>query len=275
MSGQALVESIIIVLTLLVVLYGIVIVAKRVDIAQGTILGSRYAAWERSVWSPGGKSDAQIGSEIRDRIFSGADSPIAAQGASGAASLNPLWTRRDGSDALASYRDDEAHLGVGKTPGLLFNKVTEEFFKAFNTINDIVYKISGVHAPQFQPNVDGLYTARSQPVIRAYEAHAVGAATFLDMARFPELGETRMQRRPVMLVTDTWSPRSDGTAGECKDQSLGTTVCQVAALTPTNLLSGWVNKVINCLGYVAPEWKDFRFGYIDPTSTPDYSKSSP
>jgi len=277
MAGQALVEAVIVSLVLLVVLYGIVLLGKRTDIAHASIVASRYAAWERTVWSPGGKSDTQIEIEIRNRLYAATDRPLSsADGASVHAPLNPMWTRRDGSAALAAYTGGEATLTGGsgdKTPGIVFSTITEKVVDAYNTVIGLLSRVGGVDPPKFTLNVDGMYRAASQPLVRAEEVNAAAAGSpLLNIARFPEVGELRMQRRAVVLITDTWDSSQDGSAGACGSQARSSTVCQVAALTPTNVLSGWVNDVIDAVGYVVPEFKDgrFRFGYIDPVSTPAY-----
>lgn len=279
MAGQALVEAVIVSLVLLTVLYGIVILAKRTDIAHASIVASRYAAWERSVWSPGGKSDAQIGAEIRNRLYATPNQALSSSDGGGLhAPLNPMWTRRDGSSALAPYSSAEAVLTGGsgdKTPGIVFSTVTEKVVDAYNTVIGLLSRVGAVNPPQFTINVNGMYRTASQPLVRAPEVTAPGASPLLNIARFPEVGELRMQRRAVVLITDTWDSSQDGSAGACGNQPRGSTVCQVAALTPTNALSGWVNDVLNAVGYVVPEFKGgrFRFGYIDPAATPAYPAS--
>lgn len=275
--GQALVEGVIIVLVLLLVLFGTVLIGKRVDIAHGAILASRYAAFERSVWAPGGKSDTQIAIEIRNRLYAAGDRPLSASDDDGVvAPLNPLWTRRDGSAALGAYAAGEATLtgGAGDTtPGVVFSRVTDKLTAAYNDVVYLLSKIGGVDPPRFTVNVYGMYRGGAQPVVLAAEAGVPGGSRLLDIARFQELGDVQVQRQSVVVITDTWGASEDGTAGACGHQPRTSTVCQVAALTPTNVLSGWVNDVVNVVGYVVPEFKDgrFRFGYVEPASAPDYS----
>lgn len=275
--GQALVEGVIIVLVLLVVLFGTVLIGKRVDIAHGAILGSRYAAFERSVWAPGGKSDTQIAFEIRNRLYAAGDRPLSASDdTTVAAPLNPLWTRRDGSAALSAYAAGEVSLtgGAGDTtPGIVFSRVTDKLTAAYNDVVYILSKLGDVNPPRFTVNVYGMYRGGAQPVVLAAEAGVPGGSRLLDIARFQEIGDVQVQRQSVVVVTDTWGASEDGTAGTCGNQPRTSTVCQVAALTPTNVLSGWVTELIDIVGKVVPEFKDgrFRFGYVDPASTPDYS----
>ncbi|HWI13400.1 MAG TPA: hypothetical protein VNT02_04070 [Burkholderiales bacterium] len=279
-GGQAMVEAVIVTLVLLVVLFGIVLIGKRVDMAHASILASRYAAFERSVWTPGGKSDTQIEIEIRNRLYASPDRPLsAADDAAVAAPLNPLWTRRDGSAALAAYARGETTLTHGDgdtTPGVVFSRVTQRLTNVYDYVVGILNKVGGVKQARFTINVYGMYRGAAQPVILAAEASATAGSRLADIVRFPEIGDIRMQRQSVVVVTDTWGASEDGKPGTCGGSSPTSTVCQVDALTPTYALSGWVNKVIDVVGYVVPEFKGgaFRFGYVDPSTTPDYKGDS-
>lgn len=272
LRGQALVESVVVLLALLVVLYGIVIVAKRADVAHGAIVGARYAAFERTVWTSAAKADTALAKEIRSRVFaapgsawSGSDAP-----------LNPMWTRRDGTPLLADYSDGDVSLSEQKTSGAVFNSFFQGFWRYYNEVVGILAFIGDVRPPRIDFNIEGAYSAASRPRLRADDPAAPRTVSMLDAVRFPEIGELTLARRPVVIVTDTWSPAEDGKAGKCDANASDTTVCKVAALTPTTFAGGWVNDVLDVIGYVAYEFRkgQLQFGYIDPVSAPQYPKEA-
>ncbi|HWT38413.1 MAG TPA: hypothetical protein VN289_19150 [Paraburkholderia sp.] len=122
-SGQALVEFLVAtMLATSVLLLGIVMLGKFNDIRNRTLMGSRYAAWERTVWIDAEandptmrdwyarygsgalqvqKSDRQIQSELLARVVAGANA-----GADGKRLAQPsMWKDLSGAALLDDARD--------------------------------------------------------------------------------------------------------------------------------------------------------------------------
>ncbi len=70
--GNALVETIVVLVALLPFLGGIVLLGKQLDMKHKSFDALRYSVWERTVWKgsgANGKSDAEITMEALDRSF--------------------------------------------------------------------------------------------------------------------------------------------------------------------------------------------------------------
>ncbi len=67
--GQAMVEMAVILGVVVMLFLGIVYLGKFHDIQASTIQAARYAAWERTVHSPGAMNDTQIQKQARSRFF--------------------------------------------------------------------------------------------------------------------------------------------------------------------------------------------------------------
>lgn len=113
-GGAALTEFVIVMLFFTPVLIGMPLIAKYGDIKSKTIEASRYAAWERTVWSDRSarrndgqrevfKSNDEIREEIDRRFFG---NPV--QGLhDDTATINYMWRNRNGEFMLTADHEDE------------------------------------------------------------------------------------------------------------------------------------------------------------------------
>ncbi|MEX3933569.1 hypothetical protein AB4Y32_17470 [Paraburkholderia phymatum] len=140
-SGQALVEFLIAAtLAISVLLLAIVMLGKFNDVRNHTLMGSRYAAWERTVWIDGGaavssardwyarygdgalrlqKSDQQIQHEVLARVVAGNGAPIAGtdRDAQSLAVAQPaMWKDQGGEVLLHSASDVTVSTGESDMP---------------------------------------------------------------------------------------------------------------------------------------------------------------
>jgi hypothetical protein len=131
-SGQALVEFLVAAtLAMSVLLLAIVMLGKFNDVRNHALMGSRYAAWERTVWIDGGatasstrdwyarygdgalqlqKSDQQIQHEVLARVMTGNGTPIAGtdRDAQSLAVAQPAMWKDHGGEALLHSASDVA-----------------------------------------------------------------------------------------------------------------------------------------------------------------------
>ena len=104
--GQALTEVLVSLIFFAPVFLLVPIIGKYLDIKQKTIEASRYAVWERSVWSDPGsvwdsgentKNDEEIGTEVDRRFFGHLSQLISDKSAFSHNGIveNPMWTTVD------------------------------------------------------------------------------------------------------------------------------------------------------------------------------------
>lgn len=120
--GAALTEFVIVMLFFTPVLIGMPLIAKYGDIKSKTIEASRYAAWERTVWSDRSarrndgqreifKSNDEIREEIDRRFFGNPVQGIHDE----SASINYMWRTREGEFMLTADTSDDPTLTPRRT----------------------------------------------------------------------------------------------------------------------------------------------------------------
>jgi hypothetical protein len=146
-SGQAMAEFLIsMTMVMSVLLLGIVMLGKFNDIRNRTLMGSRYVAWERTVWTDGEaskdlvsdpattegwsnsygsaalsvtKRDSEIKSEVMQRIMAGDRAPVSSNDRTQtrlATALPAMWNDYGGKPLLASSTGVVVTTGTGKDP---------------------------------------------------------------------------------------------------------------------------------------------------------------
>ncbi|PFH21008.1 MULTISPECIES: hypothetical protein [Burkholderia] len=144
-AGQAMVEILVIGGgVLLAAFLALSMLGHLSDARDRALMGSRYAAWERTVYlddsgwhAPGGaatKTDTQIRSEMAQRVLGHGTRLTGADGARGALSSTPepMWRDVAGRDMLRSY-DDIAVSHVAGTTGTAVDKS----MSMLDTLSDI------------------------------------------------------------------------------------------------------------------------------------------
>src|SRR5437868_964960 len=96
LRGNAMIETLVALLALSPFIAGIALLGKQLDIKQKAYEASRYAAWERTVWTNDGvnrKSEADITLEASDRTLGNPRAGLLAVDSlrSAGVSENPLW----------------------------------------------------------------------------------------------------------------------------------------------------------------------------------------
>lgn len=110
--GQSTVEFTVLGFVLVPLLLIVPLIGKYMDIAQTTVVASRYVAFEGEVRhsssTDGWKSDSELAQEIRRRFFSNSDAPIKTGDTAGDfnAHRNTLWFDHRGNPLLPKFVDN-------------------------------------------------------------------------------------------------------------------------------------------------------------------------
>ena len=142
--GQSTTELTVVALVLVPLMLIVPLLGKYMDIAQTTIVASRYVAFEGTVHhtstSNGGwKSDASLANEVRRRFFSKNDLSIKTNDVAGNfnADRNPLWFDHKGNPLLPDFNNN---IGV-KTERINMTQPFGAFYTgAFNLDQNNLYK---------------------------------------------------------------------------------------------------------------------------------------
>jgi hypothetical protein len=262
-------EFLVVCLVLIPLFLAIPLLGKYMDINQNAAQGSRYVAWERTVWTPDKKSNAQLENEVRNRVFTAPGTPLhASDGAGPPAQYNPLWTNPAGQPMLANYGDVTAstETGPGQTsPGLIYNKVTSTLVDIFNTVMGWLEAIGGVRQSQFQVNIKGMYSSATS--VNVAQQGSPGGSGMIPSLLY--VAPIAITPRSNVIITDAWQVSGPGSGNHCASgQDPHSELCQVANLVPTTALSGWIGDLTSAVGDVIPEFKNLDYGRIVPDQAP-------
>uniref|UniRef100_E1TGR6 Transmembrane protein n=1 Tax=Burkholderia sp. (strain CCGE1003) TaxID=640512 RepID=E1TGR6_BURSG len=146
-SGQAMVEFLVAMMSVMsVLMLAVIMLAKFNDVRNRTLMGSRYAAWERTVWTDNdpskdlaadasttegwsnsygaaalavGKTDSDIKGEVLERIMAGDGTPVSGtdrQQSELAATQPAMWHDYGGNALLASASDVQLSTDTADDP---------------------------------------------------------------------------------------------------------------------------------------------------------------
>lgn len=275
--GQAMTEFLVACLVLIPLFLAMPLLGKYLDMAHAGVQGSRYLAWERTVWAPSDKSDLELIQEMRHRVYTAVGEPLRpTDGAGPPAAYNPLWKDQAGAPMLAGFEKVNGAMSKEQTtPGLITNALVQGVLDIYNTILGWLSEFNGAPEVHFDNvNVKRMYAGQSQVMI-AEQGAATGeqklqAALAYQLPSTLHVPGVTMLSRPNVIITDAWGVSGAGKRKNCPDRS---ELCQVEALTPTYLmLGGWVQKLTGAFGTVIPEFGMLEFGVVKPGLAPDDRK---
>ncbi|WP_244217858.1 hypothetical protein [Paraburkholderia caledonica] len=147
-AGQAMVEFLVAMITVMsVLMLAIIMLGKFNDVRNRTLMGSRYAAWERTVWTDSdpaknlagdpsttegwsskygsaalaaSKTDSDIKGEVLERVMAGNGASISGTDRNQtqlAATQPAMWNDYGGNPLLASASDVRVSTNAGRRPG--------------------------------------------------------------------------------------------------------------------------------------------------------------
>ena len=245
-SGQSLVELVVLAVVLVPLFLLIPMLGKYVDVRQTSLQAARYAAWERTVWYPQAppytyaegaavKSDGQLQEEVRHRLFTNTRAAITAQdgqAGQGGGGSNPLWVGPAGHQ-LIPYGNVAAQTRDNAAPGSMYSaiKTALAVTHIFNHLN---------------LNTAGLYRADVHVAVN-------------NLGRIDPFTRLNLQYHTYnVILTDAWNAGSPDAVKHTVQQML-----------PSQVLNNpLANHVIKALGYIAPELKGFKPGYVLPDVVP-------
>jgi hypothetical protein len=273
--GQAMTEFLVACLVLIPLFLAMPLLGKYLDMAHAGVQGSRYLAWERTVWAPSDKDDLQLAHEMRNRVYTAVGTPVLpVDGAGPPAAYNPLWHDPAGAPMLASFDKVGAAMAEEQTtPGLITNALVQGVLNAYNTILGWLSEFNGAPEVHFDNvNVKRMYAGGSVVAIAEQGAASTGSGQNPQAALAYELPSNLyvpavgMASRPNVIITDAWGVTGAGRRKDCPGRS---ELCQVESLVPTYLtLGGWVQDVTNAFGKVIPEFGKLEFGLVKPGLAP-------
>ncbi len=269
LHGQAMAEFLVVCLVLIPIFLAIPLLGKYMDINHSAAQGSRYVAWERTVWTPNAKGNTALQNEVRNRIFTAPGTPLSVSDGSGPpARYNPLWTDPSGNSMLASYDNVTAQTesGQGQTsPGIIYNTVFNFLVNMFNTVAGWLESFGDVHKSQFQVNIKGMYSSTMS--VNVAQQGSPGGSGMIPPLLY--VAPITIIPRSNVIITDAWQVSGPGSGNHCTSgQDPHSELCQVANLVPTTVLSGWVSTLTGYVSDVIPDFKGLDYGRIVPDQAP-------
>ncbi len=258
--GQAMAEFVVVAVLVLLPLYLLIpVMGKYIDMKAASVVGARYAVWERTVffagpaasvnWPGVEKTDAEIRNEVRQRIFSAGTT--VANGDKGAANwggngYRNNWVNRDGSGMLPNYNAVTHATDTNDSPGIA------------NDVLNLIVTVADALGP-FTLEMKGLYSAE------------VGVSANTLPINFSFNGDTTDAFNPGKL---TFSDRSAILANGWSANGSEHVKTQTQGLTPTGVFQSPVGNVLFKLiqavvGVAMPEIWLLELGKIEPDVVPE------
>jgi hypothetical protein len=277
-SGQAMVEFLIsMTMVMSVLLLAIVMLGKFNDIRNRTLMGSRYLAWERTVWSDsdpsknlasdpsttegwsstyGGaalaanKLDSELKGELMQRLMAHDGSPISSADLKQSqlpASLPAMWNDYGGNPLLASSSDIAVSTGVAADPASSLNGTALSQWSVSTAAGGQYLAHLSLPTSTMRSGTLSVSVGRNSDVLKRFwpkddPLPAFNGLTFSDTN---------------VLITNSWTP--DGSASNKALFSQAVPAAKVA-LVPS---SGYQS-----LRNYAPEISSLQFGVIQQDVVP-------
>lgn len=257
-KGSAMVETAILMVVLIPVIFGTVMVGKLIDLKQTSEQAGRYAAWEATVYPQSGP-DGLKPAAVRERFFGAADNAISSTRRE--AGSNTLWGAEDATqnpgwaDRSGIEIDESSVAGLAYERGVGDASVAMRVGRAAGGSGEI---LDGLKGNSWGLTTNGLVRAGVSVPVKTNEWLQAGAQTCGS-----ESGYVCLQSKSVILV-DGWSASSDEQAKR-----------RVRSLVPASALQPLGDLIAN-VGHL-PMFKELKkldgaFGHVDMSVLPDYAK---
>ena len=122
-KGSAMVETAILLVVLLPVIFGTVMIGKLTDLKQTSEQAGRYAAWEATVYPQSGPNGIRP-SATRERFFGAADNAISSIASE--AGGNSLWGESDTSPGHGWEGRTDIQIDESTAAGLAYERAVGE-----------------------------------------------------------------------------------------------------------------------------------------------------
>ena len=241
-SGQSVTEFIVMLVVMTPIFLLIPMIGKYSDMNHSTINASRYVAWERTIHSPGRKSEEQLQQEARKRFYTEARALIKTNEgppADNSGRHRKLWVSHSQKKLLAKYSDVGTNAQNSTTPGTAPN-IIGTLLDGIQKFGDIFFEGS------FDLDTNGLYRGNVKVDVA-------------NVQRLRPLDNINLQfNRHNVILANTWDAE--------KPSVIET---NVKGLTPFSAFDRFgLDTVTSGLGFLVPYFKNFKPGYVEPNVVP-------
>jgi hypothetical protein len=250
-NGQALPEFIPLAIVFVPIFLLIPLLGKIGDMNQTTIQAARYGAWERTVSTELDKNDAQIQSEARKRFF-GTNKIYIKTGDAPAANApdnqySVLWRDQAGGRMLKQFDNVNATLPNSSIPNGAVS------LQAAKMRTDL--EVIPVNDKWTVPG-RGLYDSRFAVDVAPNRLPRFDRGTTCAGAANSTAAFTCISRHNAILA-DGWD---SGTREMV--------IKRVERMVPMKAVAGPISTLSSVAGWVLPELKEFKPGYVEPDALP-------
>lgn len=250
--GQAMVEMAVILGVIVMLFLGMIYLGKFHDIQASTIQAARYAAWERTVHSPGALNDTQIQKQARSRFFTwNTDALKSTDGLANGASWTTqtaMW--RDHSPRSANVeatrliaRPDD--VGITTSTGPLAGKATGTIALGMGKFSGLLDAITGGEALPPGGTVTGNVTVKLNNI-----AALPAPLNALNLTL----------RESASVITEQWD------ANGPRQAALRARTFTVAG--PITKINGILEPIEKAISIIEPAFKDLHIGQVCPDIVP-------
>ena len=253
-KGNALVETAVLMVAMLPVIFGLAMVGDLIDLRQTLEQASRYTSWESTVAS---KPDGAIANTaVRERFFNAPDQPIFSSAQT--ASNNALWGREQDS-----ARGMQSESAIVLDPSSVTVELNE------NVTRSTVGMRIGQAAARSGEILDGVrgnaWGLSSSGPSSAMVATKIKSTKWLpsSLTECSESGRYICLNSRAVILGDGWSSSDDAQAEQ-----------RIRSLMPASILEP-IGNAVSVVGHLPlfQELKDLRgaFGHVDMQVLPEYT----
>nr|WP_298722394.1 hypothetical protein [uncultured Steroidobacter sp.] len=200
--GNAMIETIVALAVLSPFLGCIALLGKQLDLKHKGFDALRYSVWERTVWTDGAKSDAEVRMEALDRAFGDPSAGVTAIDSlhSEGVSQNPLWRH---------YRQSLLTPPVERSISFQTSDGAAPVDAGYALMRGLAHGAGPVGVAANALRMDDLNLNRRSFVSATIEANVRPLLAHRDLPL--------TQRATGALLSDTWSPRDENEFGRRVD----------------------------------------------------------
>jgi len=252
-KGSALVETTVLMVVMLPLIFALSMVGKLIDLKQTTEQASRYTSWESTVGAE--RSGSLSNESVRERFFSDAETPIYSQAQH--AAVNAMWG--DSNESMGQFQSastvvlDQSSIDVHISDNAVPQTAAMKIGEAAARSGEILEDVSG---NSWALSADGPSSITVSAQIESSSWLPASLSECTD-------GNSNvcLSSRAVILG-DSWSASDDSQAEQ-----------RVRSLMPATVLEP-VGNAVSIVGNLPmfQELKDLRgaFGHVDMGILPEY-----
>lgn len=253
--GNALVETTVLMLVMLPVVFAMALMGNLIDLKQTTEQAARYVAWESTVETP--DSDSISVPSVSSRFYQSVGNPI--QSGATPSSVNSLWgSQSNNTLAMSSAFELQIDADALNVNSAQHNSVPSAAMRVGQAVAQSGKLLQGISGNSWGLSANGVSSSTVEVVIKESEWIPSAGNDCSDLTQSTCLGSR------LAILNDSWSASGNDQAAQ-----------RIRSLMPATVLQP-LGRALSVVGGLPlfEELKDLKhaFGHVDMSILPEYEK---